>query len=131
MMGCVADVAHLVRALGCGPRGSRFNPGHSPHTPYFHALLGTLCPFYASPCFSCAPPLVHSRRVSCSLSRAGGNPGVYMLLVPRVHTLLDPRFHGDDRERDEDERERDGEVTKKKTQMTQRFCMLVLNAIVM
>jgi hypothetical protein len=46
-----------------------------------------------------------------------------MLLVPRVHTLLDPRFHGDDRERDEDERERDGEVTKKKTQMTQRFYM--------
>lgn len=27
----MAGVAHLVRALGCGSRGSRFNPGHPPH----------------------------------------------------------------------------------------------------
>lgn len=27
----MADVAQLVRALGCGPRGRRFDPGHSPH----------------------------------------------------------------------------------------------------
>jgi hypothetical protein len=27
----MAGVAQLVRALGCGSRGRRFNSGHSPH----------------------------------------------------------------------------------------------------
>ena len=27
----MADVAHLVRAPGCGSGGSGFNPHHSPH----------------------------------------------------------------------------------------------------
>ena len=27
----MADVAQLVRALGCGPRGRRFKSGRSPH----------------------------------------------------------------------------------------------------
>lgn len=36
----VANVAHLVRASGCGSEGSGFNPHHSPHIlDFFYILL--------------------------------------------------------------------------------------------
>lgn len=38
-MNYVADIAQLVRALGCGPKGRRFESGYSPH--YIFYLLSS------------------------------------------------------------------------------------------
>lgn len=35
----LADVAQLVRALGCGSRGRRFDPGHSPHFSFIFTII--------------------------------------------------------------------------------------------
>ena len=41
----MADVAQLVRALGCGPKGRRFNSGRSPHCCWTPPIFTSHHPF--------------------------------------------------------------------------------------
>jgi hypothetical protein len=52
------------------------------------------------------PSLVHSRTSLCSFPHRREPRGVYWL---SVFTLLDPRFHGDDKKKMGDDKERDGD----------------------